>query len=226
MPDVAVLASHDYAHRIAWKEVDREPDGGWSSTSAAARTPSFPKAGRWKGKKRGPFSFDALDDVADGAGRGVAPACQVVRLGAPAWVGWPGAWGATKSKPIVGGGSPRGPWRQRPWRDPDGFAADAKPWTEHHVPPRELAEAALAPGAARRRSRVGRAGRDWTITIALAEGTEDSWAGTLTLAANGARRARCSASSTSARRGRRRPWGTSDCVSACRRGARSARRWA
>ncbi len=184
VPDVAVLASHDYAHRIAWKEVDSEPDGSWSVYVGRGSHASFPKAGRWKGKKRGPFSFDALDDIADGAGARRRPVVQLIRLGEPAWVGWPGAWGATKAKPVVGGGSPRGPWRQRPWRDPDGFADDAQPWMEHHVPPQELAEAALAPVPPPAVT-VGRDGRDWTITIAMPEGTEDSWAGTLTLAANG-----------------------------------------
>ena len=67
-PDVAVFAAHDYAHSIAWDEVDREPDGGWDIYVGRASHASFPKAGRWKGKKHGPFSFDVLDDVADGAG--------------------------------------------------------------------------------------------------------------------------------------------------------------
>jgi hypothetical protein len=109
------------------------------------------------------------------------PEVQAIRLGAPVWVGWPGLWGSTKPKPVIGGGSPRGPWRQRPWRDPDGFANDAIPWTKHHVPALEIAAAPAAPPAVT----VGRAGRDWTITIAMPEGTEDAWAGTLTLAANG-----------------------------------------
>ena len=185
-PDVAVLAAHDYAHRIPWDEVDREADGGWSVYVGRDSHATFPKAGRWKGKKRGPFQFDVLDDVADGAGAASRQRVEVVRVGAPGWVGWPGQWGATKSKPIVGGGSPRGPWRQRPWRDPDGFAADAKPYTEHHVPAGDLE--ALVPGAApvAPAVTVGRTGPDWTITIALADGAEDAWAGTLTLAANGA----------------------------------------
>jgi hypothetical protein len=184
-PDVAVFAAHDYAHRIAWEEIDRGADGNWMIYVGRASHASYPKAGRWKGKKRGPFSFDVLDDVADGAGVRRRPEVQLIRLGEPAWVGWPGLWGSTKSKPVIGGGSPRGPWRQRPWRDPDGLASDALPWNRHHVPPAELAEAmpaAFAPPAVS----VGREGRDWTVTIAMPAGTEDAWAGTLTLAANGA----------------------------------------
>ena len=184
VPDVAVLAAHDYAHRIAWNEVDREPDGAWAVYVGRDSHATFPKAGRWRGKKRGPFSFDALDDIADGAGAERRPRVEAVRTGAPAWVGWPGTWGTTKAKPVLGGGSPRGPWRQRPWRDPDGFAADAIPWTKHHVPPQELAEAVpsavVAPAVT-----VGRQGADWTITIATGAGTAADWAGTLTLAANG-----------------------------------------
>ena len=183
-PDVAVFAAHDYAHSIAWDELDREPDGAWDIYVGRASHASYPKPGRWKGKKHGPFAFDVLDDIADGAGKERRPAVETIRLGAPAWVGWPGLWGSTKPKPVVGGGSPRGPWKQRPWRDPDGFAGDALPWKRSHVPAHELAEA-LVLAAEPPAVSVGREGRDWTITIAMSEGTEDTWAGTLTLASNG-----------------------------------------
>jgi hypothetical protein len=183
-PDVAVLAAHDYAHSIDWDDVDREPDGAWAVYVGRDSHASFPKPGRWRGKKRGPFSFDVLDDMADGAGASRRPTVEVIRLGAPAWIGWPGRWGASKSKPVVGGGSPPGPWQQRPWRDPDGFAVDAKPWTQHYVRAEELADAAAA--AAPPAVDVGREAADWTITIAMTPGTELEWAGTLTLAANGA----------------------------------------
>jgi hypothetical protein len=183
-PDVAVLAAHDYAHRIPWSDVDRAGDGNWLVYVGRASHATYPKAGRWRGKKRGPFSFDVLDDFADGGGVRRHPELQPIRIGEPAWVGWPGLWGSTKPKPVVGGGSPRGPWRQRPWRDPDGFADDALPWTKHHVPPEEVALEMAAP-AAPPAVTVGRAGRDWTIAIAMPAGTEDGWAGTLTLASNG-----------------------------------------
>jgi len=185
VPDVAVLAAHGYAHKIAWDEVDLEPGGGWAVYVGRDSHASFPKPGRWRGKKRGPFSFDVLEDIADGGGESRRPPVQVIRAGEPAWVGWPGRWGATKPAPLIGGGSPRGPWRQRPWRDPDGFAAAAQPWTKHHVPALELLEttaAALAPVPA---VTVGRSGADWTITIAMAPGTEHDWAGVLTLVAGG-----------------------------------------
>jgi hypothetical protein len=181
-PDVVVLAAHDYAHRIPWPDVDRAGDGNWIVYVGRASHATYPKAGRWRGKKRGPFSFDALDDYADGGGVRRRPEVQVIRVGAPAWVGWPGQWGSTKSKPVVGGGSPRGPWRQGPWRDPDGFAKEAFDWTKHHVPPGmgAIAEEPTAPAVT-----VGRAGRDWTIAIVTPEDTEDGWAGTLTLATSG-----------------------------------------
>jgi hypothetical protein len=186
-PDVVVLAAHDYAHRIAWNEIDRANDGNWLVYVARASHATYPKAGRWRGKKRGPFSFDVLDDVADGGGVRREPEVEAIRVGEPAWVGWPGRWGSTKPKPVIGGGSPRGPWRQRPWGDPDGFAADAIPWQRHHVPAAAAALEAMgvAPAAEPPAVIVGRAGPDWTIAIAMPEGTEESWAGTLTLAANG-----------------------------------------
>jgi len=183
-PDVAVLAAHDYAHRIAWDEVDRTEVGKWVVYVGRASHATYPKAGRWRGKKRGPFSFDVLDDFADGGGVRREPEVQPIRTGAPVWVGWPGFWGSTKPKPVVGGGSPRGPWKQGPWRDPDRFAKDALPWRQHHVPPQEALEAAAAPTLPPAVV-VGRAGADWTIAIVVPEGTEAAWAGTLTLASNG-----------------------------------------
>jgi hypothetical protein len=180
VPDVVVLAAHDYAHRIAWSDLDRTGDGNWIAYVARASHATFPKPGRWRGKKHGPFSFDVLDDYADGGGVRRDPEVQAIRVGEPAWVGWPGLWGSTKSKPVIGGGSPRGPWRQGPWRDPDGFEKEAFDWQRHHVAEREAvtAEAVLAPPGVT----VGRAGADWTIAIATAGG---DWAGTLTLAASG-----------------------------------------
>jgi hypothetical protein len=184
VPDVAVYAAHEYAHRIDWDEVELEPGGGWAVYVGRDSHASYPRPGRWKGKKRGPFSFDVLEDLADGAGASRRPPVRVIRRGDPAWVGWPGRWGATKAKPVLGGGSPRGPWRQRPWNDPDGFAGDAHPWAKHHVPPREgREEGPAAPPAVT----VGRSGADWTITIATEPGTESDWAGVLTLVADGPR---------------------------------------
>jgi hypothetical protein len=181
-PDVVVLAAHDYAHRIPWRDVDRAGDGNWLVYVARASHATFPKPGRWRGKKHGPFSFDVLDDYADGGGVRRHPEVQVVRVGEPAWVGWPGLWGSTKPKPVVGGGSPRGPWRQGPWRDPDGFAKEAFDWTRHHLPAAEAAAEAVAVPPAAPAVAVGRAGGDWTIAIAA---PGDDWAGTLTLASNG-----------------------------------------
>jgi hypothetical protein len=181
-PDVVVLAAHDYAHRIPWQDVDRAGDGNWIVYVGRASHASFPKPGRWRGRKHGPFSFDILDDYADGGGVRRKPDVQVIRVGEPAWVGWPGLWGTTKSKPVVGGGSPRGPWRQGAWRDPDAVAKEAFDWTKHHVPAGQEAavQVAAAPAVT-----VGRVGRDWTIAIVTPEGTEASWAGTLTLASSG-----------------------------------------
>ncbi|HET8950494.1 MAG TPA: hypothetical protein VFN44_08285 [Solirubrobacteraceae bacterium] len=179
-PDVAIFAAHDYAHRIAWDEVDQEPGGGWAVYVGRDSHASFPKPGCWRGKRRGPFSFSFLEDLADGAGMRRRPPVCVIRTGDPAWVGWPGRWGATKDVKVLGSGSPRGPWRQPPWSDPDGFAERAHDWTEHHVSPQEVPEAAAGP-AVPPAVTVGRSGADWTITIAMAAGTEADWSGVLTL---------------------------------------------
>ena len=181
-PDIAVLAAHDYAHFIDWQDADRDEDGALRVYVGRGSHASYPKAGRWKAKKRGPFRFGALGDVSDAGGKRRRPTVEVIRLGEPSWVGWPGLWGTTKSKPIIGGGSPRGPWRQGPWRDPDGFAADALAWKENHVPP---AEAIAAPPAPPRVS-VSRDEAGWAVTIEVPSGTEETWLGTLTLASTGA----------------------------------------
>lgn len=178
-PDVAIYAAHDYAHRISWDEVDQEPGGGWAVYVGRDSHASFPKPGRWRGKRRGPFSFSFLEDMADGAGMQRRPPVRVIRIGDPVWVGWPGRWGATKDVKLVGSGSPRGPWRQPPWSDPDGFAKRALDWTEHYVPPQEVPEAVGAPAPPS--VTVGRSGADWTITVAMPPGTEMEWAGVLTL---------------------------------------------
>ena len=177
-----MLAAHGYAHRIAWAERDTAGDGNWLVYVAHASHATYPKPGRWRGKKHGPLQPDLLDDYADGGGVRRHPELQPIRIGAPAWVGWPGRWGVTKPKPVIGGGSPRGPWRQGPWKDPDGFADEAFPWKQHHVPAHEALAAPAAPPAVT----VGRAGDGWTISIALAAGTEAEWAGSLTLATSGA----------------------------------------
>jgi len=180
-PDIAILAAHDYAHFIDWQDADRNPDGALRVYVGRGSHATYPKPGRWKAKKRGPFRLGALGDIADAGGERRRPAVEVIRTGEPGWVGWPGIWGTTESKPILGGGSPRGPWRQRPWRDPDGFASDALAWTEHHVPSTEaVAAPALAPGVT-----VVREGAAWTLTIAVPPGTEETWLGTLTLASTG-----------------------------------------
>jgi hypothetical protein len=180
-PDVAILAAHDYAHFIDWQDADRDPDGALRVYVGRGSHATYPKPGRWKAKKRGPFRLGALGDIADAGGERRRPAVEVIRTGEPGWVGWPGIWGTTESKPILGGGSPRGPWCQRPWRDPDGFASDALSWTEHHVPALEaVAAPPESPGVT-----VVREGAEWRVTITVAPGTEDSWLGTLTLASTG-----------------------------------------
>jgi hypothetical protein len=187
-PDIAILAAHDYAHFIDWQDADHDPDGALRVYVGRGSHATYPKAGRWKAKKVGPFSFGALGDVADARGERRRPEVQVIRTGEPGWVGWPGLWGTTKSKPIIGGGSPRGPWRQRPWRDPDGFASDALAWIENHVPTAELETAPGEAAPAEAEAPVVTVVRErgaWTVTIAVSPGTEDTWLGTLTLASTG-----------------------------------------
>jgi hypothetical protein len=184
-PDIAILAAHDYAHFIDWPDADHDPDGALRVYVGRGSHATYPKRGRWKARKRGPFRFGALGDIADGDGDDRRPTVEVIRIGEPGWVGWPGLWGTTKSKPIIGGGSPRGPWRQRPWRDPDGFASDALAWMENHVPPAE-AEFEAAPAEAEAPGvTVVREGAAWTVTIAVPPGSEETWLGTLTLASTG-----------------------------------------
>lgn len=68
------------------------------------------------------------NDEADGKGRRVRPRLERVTAGAPAWMRYPGHWGATRASWVPGEiDSPRGPAFQPRgrWSDPDAWAASA-----------------------------------------------------------------------------------------------------
>ena len=77
-------------------------------------------------------TFPDPNDEADGRGLRVRPRLVRVTADAPAWMRYPGRWGATRAGWVPGEmDSPRGPafQPQGRWSDPDGWAAAARPCT-------------------------------------------------------------------------------------------------
>jgi LPXTG-motif cell wall-anchored protein len=123
LPREAVYAQHSNAERCAWSAVERR--GGHPVVYAAHGShASYLRAGVRDRMWPDP------NDQADGRGRVVLP--RVVRVSAksPAWMRWPGRWGAARARWWVPGeqSSPRGPAFQPEgrWSDPEGWADAAR----------------------------------------------------------------------------------------------------
>jgi hypothetical protein len=90
---------------------------------------SYPREGRWRGKKLlGVVGLDALDDWCDAGGFRVRPALQEVDEEATPWLRWPGRWGSTDDS--IRTKSPRGPACQDKRKRPDHMHENATPWRE------------------------------------------------------------------------------------------------
>ena len=74
---------------------------------------SFPFAGK--------HDAPIVPDHADGKGREVSPALEVVGDDPPGWIAWPGRWGSSKARNVAESNSPRGPAHQDKWSDPETF---------------------------------------------------------------------------------------------------------
>ena len=90
---------------------------------------SYPRSGRWKGKKLlGVVGLDVLDDWCDGGGSRVRPGLLEVDEQTTPWLRWPGRWGSTDDG--IRTKSPRGPAHQDKWKRPDEMHEHATPWRE------------------------------------------------------------------------------------------------
>jgi hypothetical protein len=186
-PVAATYAAHGHGHRIDWAEVERHRATQAPLVYVALNShASYPRAGRWKGKKLGGLiGLDALDDWCDGRGARVRPVLQEVDERSTAWLRWPGRWGSTDDG--VGTRSPRGPARQDKWRRPDEMHEKATPWKERWAGrPDGLETAEVAPPEPPPAFpvTVARDGGRVTITFDVPAGLEDEWAGQLALLVN------------------------------------------
>jgi hypothetical protein len=122
-PREVVYAQHAGGERCAWGEVERR-SGHPVVYAAHGSHASYLRSGVRDRMWPDP------NDEADGRGRAVRP--RVVRIGlrSPAWIRWPGRWGASRARWWVPGemDSPHGPAFQPDNRfgDPEGWAGAAR----------------------------------------------------------------------------------------------------
>jgi hypothetical protein len=121
-PAEAVYAQHAGAERAPWSAVELR--GGHPVVYVARGSHgSYLRAGVRDRMWPDP------NDEADGRGRVVRPRIVRVTANAPAWMHWPGRWGAARARWWVPGeqDSPRGPaFQSDRWDDPEGWADDAR----------------------------------------------------------------------------------------------------
>jgi Vacuolar protein sorting-associated protein 62 len=183
-PVAATYAAHDHGHSIAWDEVELEPGVDAPIVYVGLNShASYPRSGRWKGKKLlGVVGLDVLDDWCDGGGSRVRPELLEVDEQTTPWLRWPGRWGSTDDG--IRTKSPRGPAHQDKWKRPDEMHEHATPWRERWAGEPSDLEAMDAEEAPAIPVTVSREGGRVTVSFDVPDGLEDEWAGQLTLAVN------------------------------------------
>jgi hypothetical protein len=122
-PVVAVYSQHATAERCAWRRVRRVGPRPLAFLARGSHAAYFVPGIRDR-------PWPDPNDHADGRGRRVRPRLVRVSAAAPAWVRWPGRWGAARAGWVPGEmDAPRGPafQPQGRWSDPAGWAAAAMP---------------------------------------------------------------------------------------------------
>jgi hypothetical protein len=184
-PIAATYAAHDHGHSIAWSEVEIDPETHAPIVYVALNShASYPREGRWRGKKLlGVVGLDVLDDWCDAGGMRVRPALQEVDEDATPWLRWPGRWGSTDDG--IRTKSPRGPACQDKWKRPDRMHEDATPWRERWAGPASELEAVTTEQAAPPITvTTVHDGGHVTVSFDVPPELEGEWAGQLTLAVN------------------------------------------
>ena len=113
-PVGAAYAQHNVGEYCAWDRMERSQSGRPVVYVAHESHASYFTAGDHR------IVVNNLPDqwdYADGAGEPVTPTLVDV-TSAPAWMQWPGQWGGADS-------SPRAPYHQGKWNDPQGFESGA-----------------------------------------------------------------------------------------------------
>lgn len=120
-PDLATLAQHHWAEGCAWSRLRHVEAGGRAVPVVFVAKGSHATYSR-PGVHDRPFPDP--NDEAGGRGRRMRPALERIYDGRPAWVAWPGRWGASRAGFVPGEqDSPRGPRFQEDerWSRPSTF---------------------------------------------------------------------------------------------------------
>lgn len=131
---VSVVASqHSGAERCAWAEVAREGSRPVIFAANGSHALYFAAGTRDR-------TWPDPNDEARGDGERVAARVEPVGADSPAWMAWPGRWGASRASWVPGeSDSPRGPAFQGVrWNDPAAFAASARPCAAARPPVNRL----------------------------------------------------------------------------------------
>lgn len=122
VPDEVVYGRELGGERAGWGEIERvRAEGGEAPVVYCARGSHAALL------RPGTRPAPSAPDHNDGLGPRSRP--RLVDIGGaepPAWVRWPGRWGATRRREAFEGESPRGPGQQPWWHEPARFHAEAR----------------------------------------------------------------------------------------------------
>lgn len=123
-PDLATLSQHHWAEGCAWRELRKAGPAGRRRPAVFVANGSHAVYSR-PGEHDRPFPDP--NDEADGRGARMRPPVERIDDRSPAWVRWPGRWGATEAGSVPGEApSPPGPRFQdhRAWSSPATFHSE------------------------------------------------------------------------------------------------------
>lgn len=132
-PESVTYAQHGAGEAAAWSDVELDKSSGAPLVYVA-------RGSHASLFRPGSHEAPVVDDFCDGEGTPERPYLRRLSVRPPAWLGWPGKWGASREGPFK---SPAGPAFQRPWTDPDRFHREASTFS----PPRRRRRAAAAEAA-------------------------------------------------------------------------------
>jgi hypothetical protein len=123
-PVAATLSQHSWAETCGWSEVQ-------TTEGDAAPVVYVANGSHAMYARRGDYDrpFPDPTDEAGGEGRTVRPAVSVIEDERPAWVAYPGRWGATEAGLVPGeSSSPRGPRfaESGAWSEPAAYQASGR----------------------------------------------------------------------------------------------------
>jgi hypothetical protein len=123
-PDAATFGRHSGADALGWDQLEQtDSEDGPVAVIYPARGSHSPLA------RPGSYEAPVVPDHNDARGPRVRPELAVIADDGPAWVRWPGRWGATRRREYFEGESPLGPREHPCWWDPAELHREARPWS-------------------------------------------------------------------------------------------------